>query len=91
MKKVFKSNRETISAFLNGATIGHNSNQSLIIDGNKLLSYGPHFVLATREKNGVWINRERFYFNEAEYSRTTTKQASQVISEAIKNKIDILP
>jgi hypothetical protein len=87
--KTYRTNKATIAAFLNGATDGHNPNQTLFIEGDTLYSYGKHYALAKRQNNGVSVNRERYYFNEKQFSRATIKQASQVISEAIKAKIEI--
>lgn len=54
------TNKQIIASFIDGAKKGNNTNNSLFIVGDKLYSYGNHYILAKREADGeFWVNDEK--------------------------------
>ena len=71
-------NKQLVEKFVAGATAGKVDN--MFIEGNKLFSYGRHFVLAERRGNDTfWLNKEKF-------SKSTTKQQTIVNDEISRHK-----
>lgn len=62
-------NEDLIKAF--GKGIPYCKNNSLVVIGNILFSYGPHFPLLIRLESD---NGYEFILNKAKYSQTTSKQ-----------------
>lgn len=63
-----KSNIEIARAFAAGATRGHAAN--LFIENNTIYSYGYHFPVAKKIKDGIYL------FNVSRYSNSTSKHQS---------------
>lgn len=72
-----KTNQQIAQAFANGATSGKSGN--MFIDGDTIYSYGYHFPIATRLRDGLYL------FNNIGYSNTTAKHKNHV-SAAISGK-----
>lgn len=66
------TNKQIAEKFANGATNGQNTSKSMFIDGDKIYSYGYHFVIATRTANG-------FDFTNRKYSNTTAKHKNDTL------------
>ena len=64
------SHKTLAEAFKNGATKGKAGNT--FIEGDKLYSYGYHFIIAQRDGNGG------FYVTDRKYSQSTSHQTSIV-------------
>ena len=63
--------------FARGATSGKGSRA--FIEGNKIYSFGHHFVLATRKEEGDWGCGLRFIVNGDRYSSSTSGHTNLVI------------
>ena len=66
------NNSQVAEAFANGATSGKSGN--MFIDGDTIYSYGYHFPIATRVKEGLYL------INKNGYSQTTARHINQVRS-----------
>jgi len=72
--------------FARGATRGKGSR--VFIEGNKIFSYGHHFVLATRKEEGDWGEDVKFIVNGDRYSSSTSGHTSLAI-QACKPNVQI--
>lgn len=68
------TNKQIAQAFAEGATKGKNSLGSMFIEGNRIYSYGYHFIIAERASDKVAKVTTR------KYSVTTSKQTGLVAS-----------
>jgi len=69
--------------FADGATKGKGSR--VFIEGNRIYSYGHHFVLATRKEEGDWGCSVKFIVNGDRYSVSTSGHTNLVIRECKPN------
>jgi len=80
------TNQDLCEAFVRGETSGVCGN--LFIDGNKLYSYGKHYVLCERvklDKGGIF-----FVINDTYYSATTRKHQAYIRREVCSAGKDFL-
>jgi hypothetical protein len=81
-----KSHWAIARKFARGATSGKGSR--VFIEGNKIYSFGRHFVLATRKEEGDWGCGLRFIVNGDRYSSSTSGHTNLVI-HACKSSVQI--
>ena len=81
MKTVFKNNDEVIHIFAQrNHTEGRNSTSSVYFRGNKIYSYGHHYLL------GEFINDSTIIINDSGYSVSTSKHISTLLSATTQYK-----
>lgn len=73
------SNRTLAERYANGKTTGTSYSGSMFIEGNAIYSYGYHYTIAQRLKQGVYA------INKMDYSVTTSKHRTYVVS-ALEDK-----
>ena len=73
-KLVYNKANELAQVFAEGGTEGSARGGRIFIDGDKIYSYGRHFIIAQR------IDPTTYEFNTRRYSMTTSKQQSAVKS-----------
>tara|TARA_R110002074_G_scaffold124129_4_gene260378 strand:+ start:744 stop:1700 length:957 start_codon:yes stop_codon:yes gene_type:complete len=82
MRKVLKNNSEAIHYFANEVQeSGQNQTRSIFFNGNKLYSYGYHYLLGLRLNNGTLI------INDDGYSVSTGRHISILRSAATHKKV----
>lgn len=85
--KTLSSNALIIQSFVSNIhNEAKNPRKSLYFIGNKIYSYGPHFIIAEKEL----IHRNAFVTNKT-YSHTTTRQTNAVRVALIKAGYKIYP
>ena len=81
MKKVFKNNDEVIHIFAQRThEQGRNSTNSVYFRGDKIYSYGSHYLL------GEFINDSTIIINDSGYSVSTSKHISTLLSATTQYK-----
>lgn len=74
MKKVFSTNLDTIHTFAQQThPEGRNKSRSTFFEGNKIYSYGYHYLL------GEFIDKDTIMINDKGYSRSTGEHISILI------------
>lgn len=68
------TNQQIFREFVNGTQNAKTAHGTLYIENGVLYSYGKHWPLAVKVK-------ETFYINGSKYSRTTSKQTTQLRRE----------
>jgi hypothetical protein len=81
-----KSHWAIAQKFARGATSGKGSR--VFIEGNKIYSFGHHFVLATRKEEGDWGCGVKFIVSGDRYSSSTSGHTSLMI-HACKPNVQI--
>ncbi len=90
MKKVFSSNYEVVHTFAQRThPEGRNSSESIFFEGDKIYSYGHHYLL------GEFLDANTIYINDKGYSNSTSKHigilkgATSHYKQYYRTKIDI--